>query len=145
MEIQTMYIKKLSIYLLGIVLLANGVSAVGEDGIALSVTLFIMISALGFFSLPFIVKSFANNELLDMILRYCFHILGLFMMFMNSGIMLELINGSGFAVSNNLILYMRIYGYCANFLILFTIFKLFKDVITLRQAKKRKKRMGDDD
>lgn len=138
--------KKLIIASLGLLLvMAKSVSALGEESVAISITLFCLASAIMVFCTPFIVKRFAKNELVHVALKNSIHALGIGLMFLNTGIMEELANSVvGWELAGALSLYLRIFGYLMVFLIAVTIWRTFVEIAVLKQAKRMGVNIDDE-
>lgn len=111
----------------------------------LAVTWFVLISAIGVFSLPFIVKRFAKNLFLDTLIRRLCVVLGLFLMVMNSTIVGEIANTISVDMREAVFKYMIFFGWAGYIAIVLTIVKSIFDLIEIHRKIVENKRMGGED
>lgn len=117
-------------------LLVNNVLALGEESAAISITIFILASAIMVFCVPFIVKRFAKSEVIHISIKNSIHALGIGLMFLNTSIMREIVSGLSWDVGGALNLYLRIFGYLMIFLIGVTMWRTTIELTILKQNKR---------
>lgn len=110
----------------------------------LSITFFVTLTALGFLVTPFIKKKFSESEFVNMMVRRLCWIVGVYMMALNSGVMLSIANANSLGVTHEIFRYMWLFGWLGYFLVGFMFIKLFIDIQKMLKIKKQKKRMGED-
>lgn len=76
---------------------------------SLSITLFVLISAIGLIILPFIVKRFAENEFVNMILRRSCWVVGIYLMGLNAAMVATIAGQAGIPLTDELFRYMWLF------------------------------------
>ena len=111
----------------------------------LAVVIFVLLSALGFLLLPFIKKEFSPNEYANIIIRRGCWVIGIYLMMLNSVIVVEISSHiTGASLSQELFRYMWIYGTIGYLMLGFLVLGTLLETMKLYKFKKEKKRMGDD-
>lgn len=115
---------------------------VGESGAAISVTFFILILPTALFLLPLLVKKFCQNEFLNLILRRICFIVAIYLMVLNSAIMMEIANTFGLStLTGELMRYMWIFGWGGYALMMVLFVKTTADLITMLNISKKRERL----
>jgi len=115
----------------------------GEDDMAsLSITLFILLSTLGLFVLPFVVRRFSKNKFLDLSIKRGCWIVALYLMVLNSTIIVQIAEFAGIEVNQALYRYMWLFGWVGYVFIMFTFIKTLLDLVEMWKKSARDLRLG---
>lgn len=117
----------------------------GDDDMASMAITFFMLAITGFLiALPYIVGRFSKNDILDMILKRSCWLLAIYLMVMNSSVMMEIADIIGASVDDAMFRYLWIFGWAGYLFMIYIVFKTLLDVINLWKKSKEYERYGDD-
>ncbi len=117
---------------------------IGRDEMgSLAVAIFALFSASILLLLPFFKERFAENEMLNVILKRSCWTVGIYLMMLNSGIMISIAQFTGLNINNELTTYIFLFGIGGYLLIFFIVFKTFMDIIKMLNESKKQQRMGE--
>ena len=108
---------------------------------SIAITLFILFVTGGLFIFP-LVKTFSKNEFVNLILKRCCWLIGIYLMVLNSSIMATIAQASGLDLTEEMFRYMLIFGWAGYCMMAFTVFKTLLDVLKLWRIKKENERVG---
>lgn len=105
-----------------------------------AVVFFILFGTTLFLALPFIIKDFSRLRWLDLLLKRLSIVMGLTLMLMNTGTVLEIADASGLGVLGELVIYFRIFSIGVYLLLFYTVWKTFVDFIQMHHVNELTKR-----
>lgn len=96
----------------------------------LSITLFCLFGTALFFLMPILLKKVSENQIIDLLIKRCFYIIGLYLMVMNSAIIGSIAQTAGYSTAE-IFRYLWIFGTAGYLLMISTFLKTFFDLIEL--------------
>ena len=114
-----------------------------EDSNAyLPITIFLLLIALGFFVIPFVVEKFHSTPWVDLIIKRGFLIIGLFLMSLNTAIIMVFADGVLIPIMGELRMYLFLFGYGGYIMMLLLVIKTIFDLVKSFREGAREKRTG---
>jgi len=110
----------------------------------LSIIIFLLAITGFLFGLPFWVK-FSQSEMLNMIFKRSCWLISIFLMTINTSVILLLIEQSQLNLGYTMIFYLNFFGWGGYLFMMFYVIKFLFDLLELMKDKKNKERYGDDD
>lgn len=108
----------------------------------LSVLVFVLTITVGVFILPLVVRNFTKNQVLNSILSGSCIIMGLYLLSLDTAIVLDLVDAAGLAVKQELFTYLFIINWGAYIAMVFVTLRFLFSTIMLWQQNKKDERMG---
>jgi len=106
---------------------------------SIAVIIFILAITAGLFVLPFIT-TFSKDEILNLILKRCCWLLGIYLMMLNSSIVSTIVYSAGLNLTNEMFRYMWLFGTAGYVFMGFTLLKTLYDVMKLWQINIKEKK-----
>ena len=116
----------------------------GEDmSGGISITLFILIATAIFGLLPFYTR-FSKSEIANLVLRRGSWLIAIFLMILNSGIMATIAENAGIPLTQEMFMFMTIFGWGGYLFMAYFVIKTLFDVLATYKQQKHQARYGDD-
>lgn len=110
-----------------------------EPMAALAIVIFILVATGFFIALPFF-KKFSENEFLDLILKRCSWLLGIYLMVLNASMVATIASSADIPLTSELFRYMWIFGWGGYLFIVFLVVKTIFQLLEMWKLKKQKER-----
>ena len=111
-----------------------------DNTAGISIIIFILFATGLIFILPSMIKKFTENQIVDLLLKRCFYIIGFYLMVMNSALIHSIATTSGY-LTGEINMYLYLFGIGGYLLMIATFLKTFYDVV-LTYNKMIKERRG---
>jgi len=109
----------------------------------LAIVIFILVVTGGLFALGF-KNNLSSNKVLALILKRCAWVIAIYLMVLNSAIMMTIASSSGLDLTDEMFRYLWLFGTAGYVFLVFTVLKTLFDVIKLWKIEKQNKRMGEN-
>lgn len=96
----------------------------------IAITMFCLAGTGLFFVMPMLLKTISKNQIIDLLLKRCFYVIGFYLMVMNSAIIAGIATTAGYATAE-IFRYMWIFGQAGYLLMFATFIKTFFDLMKL--------------
>lgn len=105
----------------------------------IAITMFFLAGTALFFIMPSLLKKVSDNQIVDLLIKRCFYIIGFYLMVMNSGITAEIASTAGYS-TKEIFRYLWIFGQAGYLLMFATFLKTFFDIVLLTNKQAKEKR-----
>lgn len=109
---------------------------------SLSITVFILSVNLFLFFLPLMKEKFANNEILNMIIKHSIYVIALYLAVLNSSIMHTIVVNSTLPLTREFTTYIWLFGTAGYIMITILMLKTLIQALTMYKLNKEQKRLG---
>ena len=118
----------------------------GESVMASLAVMLFALAVVGLcFSLPFMLKKFAKNAILDGLLKRLTWMIGLFLLTLTSVIAVNISNEASLGIEEEIFIFMRIINWAIYLFMVYIVLSFLFDTIKLVQTNAKKHRMGEDE
>lgn len=110
---------------------------------SIAITLFILIISIALYITPFIKKTFVKSEMGNLIIKRGFFIIATYLMTLNSAIMATIANLAGIPITEEMFMYMFLFGWAGYGLMVFLVVKTLLDIVEGYKQKQKEIRIGE--
>lgn len=103
---------------------------------SLAVAVFVLTINVGVFLTPYLVRSFSENKISDLVIKRSLIVIGLYLMMFNSAIMMTIVDAATLPLKQEMVRYMWLFGIFGWVSIISLVWKTIKDIIKLWQKQK---------
>lgn len=116
--------------------------SVTDTSSGIAITLFILICAGLFLLLPIFINKFSKNDFVNVILKRCCFVVGIYLMVLNSAILATISKSAHLGLEKEMFRYSWIFGWFGYMFMAFVVLKTLFDVLKMWKVEKEEKRMG---
>lgn len=111
----------------------------------LTIMLFFLFATTIVLAIPFYMTKFSNEPRIDMLLRRCCRILGIYLITLDASAVLIIADQAGIPLTSSITFFIWLSGFAGYTMMIFTAIKALIDYSKLSQEIAARKRMGDGD